>query len=367
MTVIGIICEYNPFHNGHDYFIKKIKHKYPDSLIITIINGYFLERGEISIISKENKTNIALNMGSNIVIELPVFFGTQSADTFANAAIYLLNILKVDKIIFGSESNNLNNLENIATKQLNTDYSKELKNYLKEGINYPTALNKTLKNNIKQPNDLLGISYIKAIKLLNPSISYEIIKRTNEYHDIKSNNKIISASNIRNKIKNNIKINKYIPNIVMNYIENINYDIFFNLIKYKILTDNHLSDYLSVDEGIENKLKKEIINSQSLDDFIMKIKTKRYTYNRLNRMLIHILIGITKEDRKKINFPTYLKILGFDKNGQKYLNSIKKVINLLKPNNKDIIYNYELKALEIYNLIIQKNYNYDRINKPIKK
>ena len=368
MDIIGIICEYNPFHNGHLYHIKKIKEKYPNSLLIAVINGYFLERGEISILSKENKTKIALENGIDIVIELPFFFGSQSADIFADAAIYLLNALKVNKIIFGSESNNIKEMENIALKQLNENFDKDIISELKLGFNYPTTLNKLLNSNIKTPNDLLGISYIKSIKKHNFDIQYESIKRTNNYHDIKSNDNIISAANIRNKIKNNIDIKNYVPKNILKLIENINENKLFELIKYKIITEDHLEQYLTVDEGIENRLKKEIYNSNNLDEFIKNVKTKRYTYNKIKRMLIHILIGLTKNNRNKIKIPTYLKILGFNKIGQKYLSDIKKDVALdFKPQKNDLVYSYELKSLEVYNIITNQKYNFDKLNKPIKK
>ena len=124
MDVIGIICEYNPFHNGHLYHINKIKELYPNSIIILILNGYFLERGEISVESVESKTKLALDHNVDIVIELPFIFGTNSADIFSEASLELLNELKVNKLIFGSESNDINKLKDIAEKQLDKDYDK---------------------------------------------------------------------------------------------------------------------------------------------------------------------------------------------------------------------------------------------------
>ena len=370
MEIIGIIGEYNPFHNGHIYHINKIKQKYPDSLIILVLNGYFLQRGEISIINKEDKTNIALNHGVDIVIELPFVFGTQSADIFADNAIKLLNDLKVTKIIFGSESNDIEKLELIAQKQLNDkSYDFNVKEYLDKGHNYPTAMAKALNiNNFEfLPNDLLGISYLKSILKNKYDIQIETIQRTNDYKDTLSNKKIISASNIREKIKNSINISKYLPNDSLDKIININYNKYFDLLKYKINTDKDLSIYLDVDEGIEHRLKKYINNSLDIDSFINSIKTKRYTYNKINRMLIHILVGLTKRDNQQLKID-YINILGFNAKGQKYLNSIKKSINLpLKPNNS-LMYNYELKSSIIYDLINNTNtYKYELSNKPIKK
>ena len=201
MEVIGIICEYNPFHNGHLYHIKKIKELYPNSLIILVLNGYFLERGEISILSKEAKTKIALAHGVDIILELPVIYGTQSADTFASISLKILNNFHVNKIIFGSESNEIEKIKEIASKQLDEEYNKLVKEYLDNGLNYPTALAKALNIDFEfLPNDLLGISYTKAIIQNNYNIEPITIKRTSTYHDTSSNDHIVSASNIREKI-----------------------------------------------------------------------------------------------------------------------------------------------------------------------
>ena len=134
MDVIGIIAEYNPFHNGHIYHIEKIKEKYPDSILILVLNGYFLERGEISILTKEEKTKIALDYGVNIVLELPFIYGTQSADVFADISIKLLNNYHVNKIIFGSECNDVNMLTNIAKAQFKDDFDELVKKAKELGI-----------------------------------------------------------------------------------------------------------------------------------------------------------------------------------------------------------------------------------------
>ena len=365
MEKIGIICEYNPFHNGHKYHINKIKEMYPDSLIILVLNGYFLERGEISILTKEEKVKIALNNNIDIVVELPFVFGSQSADTFSESASLMLNYLGCNKLIFGSESNDIKLLTKIANKQLNEDIHNKIKSNLKSGLNYPTALNKTLEIDVNTPNDLLGISYIKAILKNKLKLEPITIKRTNNYHDIESNEDIISASNIREKIKNNQKVDKY-----TNYAQNIvlpNMELLFNLLKYKIITDANLNKYLTVDEGIENKLLKEVNNVNSVDELIQKVKSKRYTYNRLQRMLIHILIGLTKENRNKLDIE-YIKVLGFNKNGQKYLKTLKCDIPVQrKISDKYLAQKYELKASKIYDMLTgEDTLKYELNNRPIK-
>ncbi len=367
MEIIGLIAEYNPFHNGHLYQIEKIKKLYPDSIIVLVLNGYFLERGEMSVLSKEDKTKLALEYGINIVIELPVIFGCQAADVFAEKSIKLLNELKITKLIFGSESNSINILEEIARKQLESDL--DVKRYLNQGFNYPTALKKALniEFDYNNPNDLLGICYIKSIIKNKYQIKYENIKRTSDYHDKESNEKIISASNIRNKLKNNEDISKFVPYDITKYNFNLN-DNMFKYLKYEILTNNNLDKILSVDEGLDYKLRKEIHKVNSLEDLIKKAKSKRYTYNRINRMFTHILLNILKEDAKlSLN---YVKVLGFDKKGKQYLNSIKKEISLPIYSNKieSKVKDYELRASLIYDLLNNTNtYEFEIKNKPLIK
>jgi predicted nucleotidyltransferase len=370
MNIIGLICEYNPFHNGHLYHIKKIKEMYPNSLLILVLNGYFLERGEASILTKEDKVKISLENNIDLVLELPVLYGTQSSDIFANAAITILNNLGVQKIIFGSEANDIKTLSNIADYTLSSTYDNKVKEFLDAGLNYPTALARAINSKIdfNNPNDLLGISYIKAIKKNNYNITPISIKRTSSYHDTKSNDKIISASNIRNKLLNWEDITNYLPTTVLEKITITNQDIMFKLIKNKILTTPNLDEFLDVDEGIQNRILKVINKSNNINELITNIKTKRYTYNKINRMLIHILLGITKKDNNNANLD-YLHILGFNKKGQDYLKKIKKDITIpLKVNKDSIIYKYELIAASIYDLINDtKTINFELKNKPIYK
>lgn len=369
MERIGIICEYNPLHNGHIYHIEKIKKMYPDSLIVLVLNGYFLERGEMSILTKEDKTKIALEYGIDLVLELPVLYGTQSADVFAETSITILNHFGVNKLVFGSELNDINVLNQIVEKIESTNYQEKVKELLNTGLNYPTALSKAINIDVdfNHPNDLLAISYIKAIKKNNYKITPIPIQRTNSYHDLDSTDDIVSASNIRHKFYNHEDISKYLPKKIEDILLPIQENLFFSLLKAKILTTPHLEEFLTVDEGIENRLIEGMKNSNSLDEFIKNVKTKRYTYNKLNRMCIHILLGITKKDN--IKELSYIKILGFNKCGQDYLNKIKDTLEISTQVDKNSIqYETEIKASLIFDLLNQTNtYDFEIKNKPIKK
>ncbi len=368
MEAVGIICEYNPLHNGHIYHIKQVKKLFPQKTIILVLNGYFLERGEVSVLSKENKTKLALIYGIDLIVELPFIFGSQSADIFADAAIKILGHLGCDSLVFGSESNDLETLKKVASIQETAKYNQKVQELLATGLNYPTALAKALQIDVDifNPNDLLGISYIKAIKKNNLNITPLTIKRTSDYHNTTDDFPIISASNIRNKIKHHQDISKYVPRKTLKLIENISLENLFPYIKYKIITDPDLSRYLTVDEGIENRLKEKIMEANSLEEFIAMIKTKRYTYNKITRMLIHILIGLPKEINKLATIE-YIKILGFNKNGRTYLHELKDDLEIsLIPIPNSLEYKYELLASQVYSLISQnKILAYEKSNKPI--
>lgn len=365
METIGIIAEYNPFHNGHLYHLNTIKKMYPNSTIVLVMNGNFTERGDVSIIDKWKKTKIAINLGIDLVIELPYPFATQSADFFSYGAVTLLEKLKVDKLVFGSESNNIEDLKLIAKTQIeNDEFEKLVKIYSKMGKNYPTALSCALEDltgkKIETPNDLLGISYIKTILENNYKIKPETIKRTNDYHSTELDNSISSATSIREALKNNQNINNQVPEETKKELNNLHFiDDYFNILKYKIITEKDLSIYQTVDEGIDNLLKKEITNCNSYDELIKKIKSKRYTYNKISRMLIHILCNFTKEKANNFREIKYIRILGLNKKGRDYLNTIKKEINIpiisKITREKDEMLEFEIETTKIYDIINNSN------------
>ena len=370
MEKIGIICEYNPFHNGHLYHIKKIKEMFPDSLIVLVMSGNFTQRGDVSIIPKEKKCDIALNFGVDLIVELPFVFATQSADIFAASAIKILDELDVNYLIFGSECDDIKKLEELAIIQVNNKkYDKLVKNFLDEGINYPTALSKALfeisGKKVNKPNDILGITYIREIYKINSSIKPLTIKRNNDYNSIELNEEMTSATSIRYALKQNDNVSSYIPS----YVEkNLNDKLFFNeeyfqILKYKIMSESNLEKFQTVDEGIENRIKKYILNSKDLNDLILKIKTKRYTYNKLSRMFTHILCNFTKDEANIYKDVTYIRILGFNYKGRNYLNTIKKEINIPIISNfsklNDPVLDIEFRSTCVYASILNEK---DKIN-----
>ena len=375
MNVIGIVVEYNPFHNGHLYQIQKIKENFKDSIIIVCMSSSFTQRGNISLLNKWDKTKISLNNGIDIVIELPYIYSTQSSDIFAKYSVSLLNELKIDTLCFGSESEDINYLLDAADTQLNNnEYNEIVKQELDNGINYPTALNNALKilNNIEinTPNDLLALSYIKEIKKLNSNINLFNIKRTNDFHDNKLDSNIVSASNIRERILNNIDFKNQVPTDTYNLLKDKKIaNKYFDYLKYKIISEKDLNKYVDVDEGLSTRIKDNILKSNNLEELIQNIKTKRYTYNKISRMLNHILCSFTKEENYSIKDLEYIRILGFTKNGKNYLNSIKKDINLPILNKYDTkrykTLEIEKRVTNIYSIIYEDINDKEIKNAPV--
>lgn len=368
MNVIGIVVEYNPFHNGHLYQINKIKELYPDSIIIVAMSTHFTQRGDVSVLDKWDKTKIALDNNIDIVLEIPFVFSNSSADTFSYASLRMLNELNIDILIFGSESNDIDMLKKCAKVQVNNDaFDNKLKEYISKGYNYPTSISKCINDlcniSIKDSNDLLGVSYIKEIIKNKYNIKPISIKRTNNFLDIESNDSIISANNIREKLKNNIVIDKYVPKDVTNLIHMIDENKLFELLKYKIISEkDNLCNYHLITEGIEKRIFNSAIISNNLSELVENIKTKRFTYNRINRILINILVGFTKDDASKSKNLEYIRVLGMSEKGKIYLNKRKKETSLpiITKFQQYPMLELELKASLIYGILINDNTIYDK-------
>ena len=362
MHKIGIICEYNPFHNGHLYQIKKIKETYKDSLIIVCLSSCFMQRGEASILNKWDKTRLAIESGVDLVLELPFAFATQYQDIFAKGALTILNHLKIDTLVFGSECNDIELLKNLASIQLKDDgYNHLVKRYLDLGLNYPTSLSKALFDitgvKLDKPNDLLALAYVKEIIKNNYDIEPFSIRRTSDYHNSNLDSDIVSASTIRKLLKDGVNVNNYLPYNIYDYLSEIDEDKYFALLKYQIINNiDCLDKFQTVDEGIENRIIKYINMVNSKEELILKVKSKRYTYNKINRMFTHILTNFTKEDAKDLEIE-YLRVLGFNTRGKNYLNKIKKdigipIINKYIPNMYKCL-DIEFRVSLIYSLILK--------------
>ena len=383
-NVIGLIVEYNPFHNGHLHHIQEIDRLFEDNIKIAVMSGDYVQRGEPSLINKFEKTKIALSQGIDIVIELPIFYSSQSAEIFAKGSVNLLNQLSCSHIVFGSESNDLDKLKKIATISLTKEFELSLKEFLAEGFSYPTAFSKALFDEKLGSNDILALEYLKAIKTINSKIEACCIKREKTgYYDSEKDN-FASASYIRkvlldtNEKKEN-KLNK-IKNLVPEFSYKIleeNFGVFsclndfYDLMKYNIIKNySTLKNIQDLEIGLENRLYKYSLENLSFSDFFDKILNKRLTISRLQRILLHSLLDLTEELTDKVkNKVPYVKILGFSNRGQEYLNYLKKLDNFnerkILTSNRNLkeilseedleLFNFNELASQIY--CIKSNYN----------
>jgi len=322
MNIIGIIVEYNPLHNGHVYHFNKIKELENPDLIVAVMSSSITNRGNLSIYDKFEKTKQALNLGVDVVIELPLIYACQRADIFADKAINILNQVGVNKIYIGSEKNDISLYEN-AYNLINNNDSK-IKELIDKGYSYKEAISNIIN---LEPNDMLGYSYYKSIKDNNYNIELKTILRKNSNYDdeLPTNDVIASAKAIRNNLD---LLNKYTPSYVYNNNNLLDENKIFDFIKYSIISksNDELKNLFFVDEGIENKLK-DITNYNSLNDYIDYLSSKRYTKTRIKRMLLYILLNIKKTDADLALKENIIRVLGFNESGKKYLNKIKKEIN----------------------------------------
>lgn len=331
MKVLGIIVEYNPFHNGHIYHIQKAKEITQCDYTIAVMSSHFVQRGEPAIIDKWTRSALAVDYGVDLVIELPFVYACQSADYFAKGAIDLLHAIGVSDICFGSEDGHINTFLDIAKAIENhqEQYDMLIKRYMKEGIRYPDACNQALENimgkAIRTPNDLLGLSYVKEIIANHYHINPHCFLRTNNYHDTTLQT-IASASAIRKAIREGQDISDSLPHPELYNQTTYFLDDFYPFLRYQILTSTplQLSQYHLVEEGLENLLIAKINQSQSMEEFIQSLLSKRYTRPRIQRMLIHILMKNTKQDIHNAMNIDYIRILAMNTKGRQYIKLIKK-------------------------------------------
>lgn len=340
MKISGIVVEYNPFHNGHRYHLKNAKEK--NNVVIAVMSGDFVQRGEPSFINKWEKCRTALEEGVDIVAELPVFYSCQSAEIFARGAVGILDILGAEEIVFGSESEDTEKMKKIISLEKNEEFLEKLRENMKKGDSYPTAYNKEIENflgkeYIVNSNDILGIEYIRGIDFWKSKIVPRALKREGAgYHSKETLGNIASASGIRamfEKNENLEKIKEFIPKkaweiLLKSVEEEKTADIskFYELIRYAVLSGREtMKDIQDMEEGFHIRLYEAALVCENYRDFLERIITKRFTIGRVQRILIHILLGITKDitENVKKRVP-YVRVMGFSQKGRDYLKTLQK-------------------------------------------
>ncbi len=387
MKKLAIISEYNPFHNGHNYIQKKAKKISNADVIISIMSGDFVQRGEPSLIDKYKRANSAL-ISADLIIEMPSFVTLQSANLFARKNIEILDKLEVDYLAFGIENISKNDFFNSVNNILNNDklINKKIKKLLNKGMSYSKASYEASKSyaindNFFSANNILALEYIRAMKNINSNIKVIPIKRIKSLNrDISLNNNTYASSTaIRNNIgKTNLR--SYLPpcsyeNIIKFQNEYKSFptmEKIYELFRYKILIDNKdLNKILCYEEGLENYLKKLAINNSTYNSFIKNASSYRFTKSRIKRLIINYLLENTIDlNNVDINF---IKVLAFNEKSSKLLKNTKLSVIIQKKdedkikNDEKIIYDQMIRASNLYSLLINRNLNSDFTQKIVIK
>lgn len=405
MKTVGIIAEYNPLHNGHQYQMQKAKQLSSADFVIIAMSGDFVQRGEPAIYDKYTRTHMALNAGADLVLEIPACFAAASAEDFASCAVSLLSrIGVVDTLCFGSECGNAEPLLSAANllAQESENYQVSLKNKLANGLSFPKAraevLTKLLSEESKcsfdwntllsSPNNILGIEYCKALLRQNSRIQPMTIQRSGlGYHDTQISEQetcFASASAIRKAYfeGNQSAVQKQMPHISMEMEYPIFPDDVSMLFNYRLLSlsqsGTDLTDFSDVSRELCERIKNQLLDFQSFTERIQSLKTRQYTYTRISRALLHILLGITCQDMQQFRsngYAGYVRILGFKKQALPLMSEMKrksqiplisKVANaekLLKEHSAAWQqFQYDLHAAHIYQMLQQQKYGIQKKN-----
>ncbi len=356
MKAVGLIVEYNPFHNGHLYHVLQSKQQNDADVVIAVMSGSFLQRGEPAIVNKWSRTAMALHNGVDLVIELPYIFSTQHAEHFASGAVSLLEAIRCDSFCFGSEKGTISSFVQLydIISHHEEALNEQVRLYCKQGNSYPRAFSLALQNldvqieneiDLSMPNNILGFQYVRATLDNNYQIKPSLINRVAaQYHDASlPDGHIASATSIRKALLNQTyegaPVKSFMPAYSLSELTQYaaknnllhSWEHYWPLLQYTLLTHSaqQLAAIYEVEEGIQYRLKEVALLSKSFEQFMTKVKTKRYTYTRIQRICVHILNNVSKEQMKRLmKQPSYLRILGFTETGRQYLSEKKKLIEL---------------------------------------
>ena len=356
MKTCGIVVEYNPFHNGHRYHIQAAKEKTGAEYMIAVMSGNFLQRGEPALVSKFYRAKMALLGGADIVVELPYAFSTQKADDFARGAVEILHALGCERICFGSESGHIDAFRNTLDflKEKEAEYNELVKQYMAEGVSYPKASALAFSNlpspkanviDLSKPNNILGYHYLKAIDHLGITMVGETIRRIGSgYHDENlSSERISSATGIRKQLfadeQSLDSIRGQVPETTYFLLEEYRekfgtfarWENYWPFLKFRILqsTPEELKEIYEMEEGLENRIISAALYADGFQTFMERLKTKRYTWTRLQRVLTHVLTNTKKDEMKEASKKArYIRLLGANRKGRNYLRKKKEELTL---------------------------------------
>lgn len=324
MTITGIIAEFNPFHNGHQYLLEQAK-----GLKIVAMSGNFVQRGEPAIIDKWTRAQIALENGADLVVELPFLTAVQSADYFAQGAVAILSRLEIDRLAFGTEEvldyNRIAHLYQAKGPEMEA-----FLNTLPDSLSYPQKTQQMWESFAgidftgNTPNHILALAYAKAVAGKN--ILLEPIQRQGAgYHSTDKETAYASATSLRLHKHDQDFVEQFMPSSrLFTNSPQVSWDNYFQLLTYQILTHPDLTQIFQVNEELASRLKQAIRDCHTLEDLVDKVATKRYTKARIKRILTYILVGAVENP-----LPEAIHVLGFTPKGQAHLKSVKKSVDIV--------------------------------------
>ena len=401
MKAVGLVTEYNPFHNGHLYHLNKAMELTGADISVAVMSGDFVQRGELAVLDKYTRASMALNSGVNLVVELPVNYAVSSAESFAAGALKVLNYIKADSIAFGSESGDIERLSKLAHILCDNEDTlyKEISKYTANGISYAAARQKTVEKltdkdtaaMLTSSNNILAVEYLKAIIKNNYAIKpYTIKRKGDSYNDTDIRSDYASATALRGNLKAD-NISKYIPvkaGLILssntNYIypDDITEALFTRLLGILFASSydknvfiENVMQYPDVSKEIAGRLYKSAMDmitrtvpqgAESKDNGAFSfgslcehIKTKEVPLSRIKRALVRITLGLDKKHMEKYANEPYIRVLGFDKKGQEYLSYIRKTVEVplitKTADYKEILLD-DIHAANIYNMIVAGKY-----------
>ena len=390
MQVLGIIAEYNPFHNGHLYHLKRSKEVTGADVTVAVMSGNFVQRGEPALLNKWLRSEAAVRNGVDLVLELPFAYSCNNAEIFGNGSIDLLDRLGIiDCVSFGSESGDLESLNEVADILVSEspEFSEKIKKKMKEGFSYPKARYETVSEIIGEekssllnsPNNILALEYLKQLKLKKSKIKpYTVRRYKASLDEADEKSGIAGATAIRDMIQSDDmgKAMDFLPKesrliLSTNVKEISDYNMFIDILLYSIISKSkdELNMIYSITEGLESRVIQGAKQVGSVNDLIDFIKSKRYTETRIKRILIHILLNLTRKKMSKIisERQMYGRVLGFSETGASLLKDIKRenladipiITNISKESDmlKDSmdLFEYDLRSTDIYNLVVSKD------------
>lgn len=401
MKAVGLVTEYNPFHNGHLYHLNKAMELTGADISVAVMSGDFVQRGEPAVLDKYTRTSMALNSGVNLVAELPVNYAVSSAESFAAGALKVLDYIKADSIAFGSESGDIERLSKLAHILCDNEDTlyKEISKYTANGISYAAARQKVVEKltdkdtaeMLTSSNNILAVEYLKAIIKNNYAIKpYTVQRQGDSYNNTDIRSEYASATALRENLKAD-NISEYIPvkaGLILSSNTNYIYpdditealftrllDILFASSYDKNVFIENVMQYPDVSKEIAGRLYKSAMDmitrtvpqrSESKDNWTFSfgslceyIKTKEVPLSRIKRALVRITLGLDKKRMEKYANEPYIRVLGFDKKGQEYLSYIRKTVEVplitKTADYKEMLLD-DIHAANIYNMIVAGKY-----------